>query len=60
MPGEGQIVKWVGVKYGLLEVFHKAGCKSAVTISATKNLIRYNTRNEAIQAGKKPCAECNP
>ena len=40
-------------------VFHKAGCKSAAKISE-KNLVRYNTRDEAIQAGKKPCHECNP
>ena len=40
-------------------VFHKAGCASAAKISE-KNLVRYNTRDEAIQAGKKPCAECNP
>jgi phosphatidylserine/phosphatidylglycerophosphate/cardiolipin synthase-like enzyme len=40
-------------------VFHKAGCASAAKISA-KNVIRYNTRDEAVQAGKKPCAECNP
>ncbi len=41
------------------QVFHKAGCKSAAKISE-KNLVKYNTRDEAIQAGKKPCAECNP
>jgi phosphatidylserine/phosphatidylglycerophosphate/cardiolipin synthase-like enzyme len=40
-------------------VFHKAGCKSAAKISP-KNIIRYATRDEAIQAGKKPCHECNP
>ena len=40
-------------------VFHKAGCKAAAKISA-KNLVRYATRDEAIQAGKKPCSECNP
>ncbi len=40
-------------------VFHKAGCESAATISA-KNLVHYSTRDEAIQAGKKPCHECNP
>jgi hypothetical protein len=40
-------------------VFHKADCQSAAKISA-KNLIRYATRDEAIQAGKKPCHECNP
>jgi phosphatidylserine/phosphatidylglycerophosphate/cardiolipin synthase-like enzyme len=41
------------------QVFHRPDCKSAAKISA-KNLIRYNTREEAIQAGKRPCAECNP
>ena len=40
-------------------VFHKAGCKGAAKISE-KNLVRYATREEAIQAGKKPCRECNP
>ena len=41
------------------EVFHRANCKSAAKISA-KNLVSYATREEAIQAGKKPCEECNP
>ncbi len=40
-------------------VFHKADCKSAAKISA-KNLVRYASRDEAVQAGKKPCHECNP
>jgi phosphatidylserine/phosphatidylglycerophosphate/cardiolipin synthase-like enzyme len=40
-------------------VFHRPDCKSAAKISA-KNLIHYPTRDEAIQAGKKPCHECNP
>ena len=41
------------------EVFHRPDCKSAAKISA-KNALRYATRDEAIQAGKKPCHECNP
>ncbi len=41
------------------QVFHKADCKSAAKISE-KNLIHYATREGAIQAGKKPCAECKP
>jgi phosphatidylserine/phosphatidylglycerophosphate/cardiolipin synthase-like enzyme len=41
------------------QVFHKADCKSAAKISA-KNLVNYATRDEAIQAGKKPCGECKP
>lgn len=40
-------------------VFHKPGCKSAAKISP-KNMIHYATREEAVQAGKKSCAECNP
>ncbi len=40
-------------------VFHKADCESAAKISQ-KNLVHYATRDEAIQAGKKPCHECNP
>ncbi len=40
-------------------VFHKAACKSAAKISE-KNLVRYASRDEAIAAGKKPCAECRP
>ena len=41
------------------QVFHRPSCKGASKISA-KNLVRYATRDEAIQAGKKPCHECNP
>jgi len=40
-------------------VFHKADCKSVAKI-AERNLVRYNTRDEAVQAGKNPCHECNP
>jgi hypothetical protein len=25
-----------------------------------KDLVRFASRDEAIQAGKKPCQECNP
>jgi phosphatidylserine/phosphatidylglycerophosphate/cardiolipin synthase-like enzyme len=40
-------------------VFHREGCKAAANIS-DKNQVRYASRDEAIQAGKKPCHECNP
>jgi carbon storage regulator len=43
-----------------LQFFHKMDCKSAAKISEKKNLIHYATRDEAIQAGKRPCAECQP
>lgn len=41
------------------EVFHKAGCKSVAKI-LPKNVINYQSRDEAIQSGKRPCAECKP
>ena len=41
------------------EVFHKAGCRWAKRISQ-KNLVRYNSREEAIKAGKRPCKMCKP
>ena len=41
------------------DVFHKAGCKSVARVSAA-NLVKYATREEAIAAGKSPCAVCKP
>jgi phosphatidylserine/phosphatidylglycerophosphate/cardiolipin synthase-like enzyme len=41
------------------KVFHRPGCKSAAKI-AEKNLVRYASREEAIKAGKTPCAQCSP
>ena len=41
------------------QVFHRPDCKSASKISA-KNVLKYATRDEAVQAGKKPCGECSP
>ena len=51
-------------KYGYVasknsQVFHKAGCRWAKRI-AQKNLVRYNRREEAIKAGKRPCKMCKP
>ncbi len=37
--------------------FHRPDCNSAAKISE-RNLVRYATREEPVQAGKKPCAEC--
>jgi hypothetical protein len=41
------------------EVFHRPDCKSAAKI-AERNVVKYNTRDEAVQAGKGHCAECQP
>jgi hypothetical protein len=49
--------KYVSSKNG--EVFHKAGCASAKRISPG-NLVGYNSRDEAIQADKRPCKQCKP
>ena len=38
-------------------VFHRSGCKLAARISP-KNVIHYATRDEAIHAGKRACADC--
>ncbi len=41
------------------DVFHRADCSSAKRIKP-ENLIGYNSPDEAIQAGKKPCKRCKP
>ena len=41
------------------EPFHRVSCRWARKISP-KNAVYYNTREEAIQAGHRPCKVCNP
>jgi hypothetical protein len=41
------------------QVFHRPNCRSAKRIKP-ENLIGYNSREEAIQAGKRPCKVCKP
>jgi hypothetical protein len=40
-------------------VFHKPDCRWAQNIAAG-NLVGYNSRDEAVQAGKRPCKSCTP
>lgn len=40
-------------------VFHSPDCSSAKRIKP-ENLIGYKSRNEAINAGKRPCKRCKP
>lgn len=40
-------------------VFHLPGCSSAARISPG-NIVGYKTRDEAINAGKRPCKLCKP
>ena len=41
------------------KVFHRPDCSSAKRISP-KNLVGYNSREDAIKAGKRPCKICKP
>ena len=41
------------------KVFHKSDCRWAKRIKP-ENLVGYNSRNEAIKAGKRPCKICKP
>jgi len=41
------------------QVFHKPGCRWAENISEN-NLVGYDSREEAIKAGKRPCKWCKP
>lgn len=40
-------------------VFHRPDCRWAQSISE-RNLVGYKTRDEAIEAGKRPCKSCKP
>ena len=41
------------------KVFHKPDCIWAKRIKP-ENLVGYSSRDEAINAGKRPCRQCNP
>jgi len=41
------------------KVFHKPECSSAKRI-LPKNLVGYNSRDEVLKAGKRPCKLCKP
>jgi hypothetical protein len=41
------------------KVFHKSDCRWVKRIKPT-NLVTFSTRNDAIQAGKRPCKQCKP
>jgi micrococcal nuclease len=49
--------KYVASKNG--DVFHTLNCRSAKRISP-ENIIGYNSRDDAINAGKRPCKVCKP
>ena len=41
------------------KVFHKSDCRWAQRIKP-ENLVTFSTRDQAIQAGKRPCKTCEP
>lgn len=41
------------------QTFHRADCRHAKKISKT-TLLTFDTREQAIQTGRKPCKVCNP
>jgi hypothetical protein len=40
-------------------VFHRSTCSSASSMSE-KNKVAFSSREEAVDAGYKPCGKCNP
>jgi hypothetical protein len=49
--------EYVSSKYS--KIFHKPDCRWAKQI-LPKNLVGYNSKEEAIKAGKRPCKICKP
>jgi hypothetical protein len=66
-PSQGHAapaVKVADLKYKYVaskksRVFHKSNCRWVERISP-ENLVGYNTRQEAIQSGRRPCKRCRP
>ncbi|MFC1738830.1 Ada metal-binding domain-containing protein [Planctomycetota bacterium] len=54
-----QPVKFKFVASKNSKVFHKPDCSSAKRIKP-ENLETYNSRDEAVKAGKRPCKQCKP
>jgi len=52
-------VEYVYVASKKSKVFHKSTCNWAKRIKP-ENLVRYKTRQDAINDGKRPCKSCNP
>lgn len=57
VAGTESAYSFVASKNG--SVFHRSDCRWAQNISGD-NRIGYKTREEAIQAGKRPCKSCKP
>ena len=42
------------------KIFHKPDCKVVAEIEKAGTKVMFTRRQEAIQAGYKPCEECKP
>lgn len=58
-PRPQQVSRYPYVASKNSEIFHRSTCSSAARI-ATGNIVGYKSRQEAIEAGKKPCKRCKP
>ena len=58
-PADSQPAEYKYVASKNSDVFHLPGCSSAKRIAA-KNRVGYKSKNEAINAGKRPCKLCKP
>jgi hypothetical protein len=61
---QGQVRSSVAASYKYVssknsQVFHRPNCRSVKRIKP-ENLVGYNSKNEVIQAGKRPCKVCKP
>jgi hypothetical protein len=61
---KGQISSPIAARYMYVssknsQVFHRPNCRSAKRIKP-ENLVGYNSKEEVIQAGKRPCKVCKP
>ena len=61
---QGQIRSGVAAQYKYVssknsKIFHSPQCRSAKRIKP-ENLVGYNSKEEVIQAGKRPCKLCKP
>lgn len=59
VPAKPVAVQYKYVASKNSQVFHRPDCSSARRINP-ENLIGYNTPDEAIQSGKRPCKRCKP
>jgi len=59
LPGKQLAAQYRYIASKNSKVFHRPQCRWAEKISP-ENLVSYNSRDEAINAGKRPCKQCKP